>query len=285
LLPDWVPEASIVRLDRGRGEQFVRLGVGGVGGAVSVVLLHGWMATADVNFFAVYRELGGRRPFVAPDLRGHGRSMISGTPMTLADAADDVVALLDALGHRRALVCGYSMGGAVAQQLAVRHPDRIAGMVLSGTALHWAGPLHALLLWRAGWDGTLQRLTTGRFAGRLLAQRAARTSPLAASVADWVVDEMERGHPGHLRDAGRSLARHDSRPHLDALRAIPSVVVVTEGDHLVPARRQRRLAAAIGASTVSAPGGHDAPAAHGERWASTIADALDEVEAAALRRL
>jgi pimeloyl-ACP methyl ester carboxylesterase len=236
-----------------------------------------------VNFFALYRELLGRRPFVAPDVRGHGRSMISGTPMTLADAAEDVVALLDVLGHERALLCGYSMGGAIAQQLAVRHPDRVAGLVLSGTALHWATPWHALLLRRAGWDGSLQRLSTGRFAGRLLARRAARTSPLAASVADWVVDEMERGHPGHLREAGRSLARHDSRPHLDVLRRLPSVVVITEDDHLVPPRRQRRLASALGASTVSVAGDHDAPAAHGESWAEAIAGALDLLDGRAGR--
>lgn len=277
MIPAWVPPGRIVRLG-GRDETFARVTTSD---GTPVLLLHGWMATADVNWYPVYRALDGRRGLIAPDLRGHGRSAISEERVTIPAMVDDLVALLDELSLDRVLVAGYSMGGAVAQQLAARQPTRVAGLLLSGTALRWTSPSQWILLRRAGWDGTVQRASTGRFFGRRLAQRAARTSPAAAEVADWIVAELERGHPGNLRDAGRSLARHDGRPLLDVLRDIPATVVLTSGDHLVPARRQRELADAIGARVVEVGGDHDTPAAHGEIWSAVVADELDRLDPSA----
>ena len=75
----------------GRGELFVRA-TPERPGAVPVVLLHGWMAAADTNFYPVFGRLGARHRVIAPDLRGHGRSLYPEVPFTLEDAADDVAA-------------------------------------------------------------------------------------------------------------------------------------------------------------------------------------------------
>jgi pimeloyl-ACP methyl ester carboxylesterase len=67
------------------------------------------------------------------DLRGVGQSEDPGGPFTIADLADDTAAFLDALGIERAQVLGTSMGGMVAQELALRHPQRVEKLILVGT--------------------------------------------------------------------------------------------------------------------------------------------------------
>ena len=101
------------------------------------MLLHGWNATSDLNFFLCYRALGERYRVLAFDQRGHGRGIRTRRLVRLEDCADDVVALADVLGLQRVVPIGYSMGGAVAQLIGRRHPDRVRGLVLCATAGHF----------------------------------------------------------------------------------------------------------------------------------------------------
>jgi 3-oxoadipate enol-lactonase len=82
------------------------------------------------------------------DQRGLGQTTRPPGPYTMAQYADDAAALLDALDWDRCAVFGVSFGGMVAQELAIRHPDRITRMVLACTSSGGAGkpsyPLHEL---------------------------------------------------------------------------------------------------------------------------------------------
>lgn len=69
---------------------------------------------------------------IAPDLNGHGKSTGDGRN-TIQDYAQDMIALLDALNLEKVIVCGQSMGGAIAQTIALYHPERLAGMILITT--------------------------------------------------------------------------------------------------------------------------------------------------------
>lgn len=109
------------------GELFVGRWPGHEGAPV-VVAAHGITAN-HASFAAVARELQGRVDLVAPDLRGRGRSAGVGPPHGITAHADDVVRILDHLGVDRATVVGHSMGGWVVANAAVRHPDRIGGVV------------------------------------------------------------------------------------------------------------------------------------------------------------
>src|SRR5262252_10571245 len=87
----------------GRGTTFVRE-LPGPPGAPAVVLLHGWLATADLNWFTSYEALGRRFRVVAMDHRGHGRGIRSPRPFRLADCAGDTAALIETLGIGPAIV-------------------------------------------------------------------------------------------------------------------------------------------------------------------------------------
>jgi pimeloyl-ACP methyl ester carboxylesterase len=97
--------------------------------AVPVLGVHGITANAAV-FARIAAELRGRRLLVAPDLRGRARSAHLPGPFGLARHVEDLVAVLDNRDIGRAILVGHSMGAFVACLTAVRHPERVGGVVL-----------------------------------------------------------------------------------------------------------------------------------------------------------
>lgn len=259
----------------GRGEVFVRHAPGRPG-APTILLLHGWTASADLNWWRAYGPLTRLGSVVAIDHRGHGRGIRSEETFTLADAADDAAGVLDALGIRSAIVCGYSMGGPISLLLWRRRPDLVGGLVLQATALEWRGTRRERLIWKT--MGFLEYIL--RFgAHRGLVDRAMReaieTSPDLAAHRSWISAELRRGDPSDLAAAGRALGEFDARPFAAEVD-VPSVVVVTTGDRLVRPRKQRQLARAIpGAEVLELDGDHDA--------ALVSADPFPSVTLAAVR--
>jgi pimeloyl-ACP methyl ester carboxylesterase len=253
---------------------FVR-SVDGPPAARVALLIHGWQATADLNFHPLFAALGRTHRVLAPDLRGHGRSLYPEEPFTLEDAADDFAGLIRDLGIGSVTLVGYSIGTAVAQTLADRHPALVDGMVLIGGELEPRTRPHEQVYDRLGdWLGTALRLTNGRWAAHRLVGKAARETPEAERLRGWLVQEMERGHPASLRAAGRALARFDGRPVAAARPEIPVVSVITRRDRLVRPARQERLAAAWRAQVVNLDADHDAPLAQPEAFSNAVIDAL-----------
>lgn len=96
----------------------------------AVMLLHGYTGTAR-SISTVARALERDYEVIAPDLPGHGRSaMPARAGYGFDDCIDDLVATLVAGGHERAVWIGYSMGARLALGCAVRHPGRVAALVL-----------------------------------------------------------------------------------------------------------------------------------------------------------
>ena len=106
--------------------------------APALVLLHGWTATADLNWFTCYQPLSERYRVVAFDHRGHGSGVRSKSPFRLEDCADDAADIATALGIDRFIAVGYSMGGPVAQLLWRQHRHRVEGLVLCATAAQFS---------------------------------------------------------------------------------------------------------------------------------------------------
>jgi pimeloyl-ACP methyl ester carboxylesterase len=100
------------------------------GGGEPVVLLHGAFMTITNNWGGWISELSKTRKVIAVEMQGHGRTADVPRGITHDNLADDVAALLNYLKIPRADLIGYSMGGAVAMQCAIRHPDKVRKAVI-----------------------------------------------------------------------------------------------------------------------------------------------------------
>jgi pimeloyl-ACP methyl ester carboxylesterase len=113
-------------------------------GGSPVLLLHGaYMTSAD--FGPLLAGLARGRSVVVPDLQGHGRTGDADRPITYEGLADDAAALLAHLGIARADVVGFSMGGATALRLAMRHPERVRTVTVISASHASAGMQQELL--------------------------------------------------------------------------------------------------------------------------------------------
>jgi len=113
-------------------------------GSPPVVLVHGW--TCDHTYFAPQQEhLAKHHRVVAVDLRGHGTSDKPEAPYPLSGFADDIAWLCRELGVQKPIVIGHSMGGMTALELAVRHPDMPAAIVVCDSPMAMPAALAANL--------------------------------------------------------------------------------------------------------------------------------------------
>lgn len=99
-----------------------------------LVLLHGGLMTIDLSFGQVLPDLAASRQVIATELQGHGRTADIDRDIELGSLAGDVAALLDHLGIERADVLGFSLGGGVALQLALDHPERVNRLILASVS-------------------------------------------------------------------------------------------------------------------------------------------------------
>jgi len=99
------------------------------GSGSPLVLLHGGLGSGEM-FGPTLSALAAGHQVILPDLQGHGRTADVDRPLDVRLMADDVAALLEHLGVERADVVGYSLGGGVALQTAVRHPARVRRLVV-----------------------------------------------------------------------------------------------------------------------------------------------------------
>ena len=93
----------------GQGEMFVRHFQHSDATAPTVLLLHGWTASCDLQFYTAYEELARHFSVIGVDHRGHGRGLRPDVPVTLEDCADDAAAAVRALGIESVITIGYSI--------------------------------------------------------------------------------------------------------------------------------------------------------------------------------
>ena len=205
-----------------------------------MLLLHGWTASADINFWPAYAGLAESYRVIALDQRGHGRGLRSTEPFSLEDCADDAAALLEQLGVGRVIVVGYSMGGPVGLLLARRHPGTVAGLVLQATALEFRHSPRERAVWRMlpVMDVGLRAGVSVGFFDRVI-REAAGEDPGIDGYRSWLAAEFQRATASDLVAAGRALSRYDARPWAGQLD-IPAAVLATTRDRLVRLAKQRR---------------------------------------------
>jgi 3-oxoadipate enol-lactonase len=260
----------------GRGRTFVRE-VAGPAGAPTVILLHGWTATADLNWFTCFDALGQHFRVLAPDHRGHGRGLRPNGGFRLSDCADDVAAIADVFGVNTFIPVGYSMGGAIAQLLAQRHEMRVRGLVLAATAGYFASSRDERLNF-LGLNGLarLSRLLSAQTRSWVTEQIYLQRK--TQSLADWAARQIASHDWRHVLEAGSEIGAFDSRRWLNDID-VPAAMIITTKDQVVPTRRQEELAASLRTSTATyrVDAGHDAVFAAREEFVPLLVDACRQV--------
>ncbi|MBY6683082.1 3-oxoadipate enol-lactonase [Rhodococcus sp. BP-316] len=180
---------------------------------------------------------------IAVDLRGHGRSPTPSGPYTIAELAEDVLAVLDANGRDRVHLVGLSLGGAVAQWIAVHRPARVQTLTLICTAAHFGDPRgwseRAAAVRAKGTDSLADAVVSRWFTPELLA----RDADLASRHRRMVSATSDEGYAACCE----ALSGWDNREDLGRISA-PTLVIAGEQDPATPPSGARILADGIARS-------------------------------------
>ena len=261
----------------GRGEMFIRHHQHSDSSAPTLLLLHGWTASSDLQFFSAYEELAKHFSIIGVDHRGHGRGLRPHCPVTLEDCADDAAAVAHALGVTSVITVGYSMGGPISLLTAQRHPELVSGMVLQATALEWSGTRKEKN--RMRFIGPVSHIV-GR--PRVLRWFMKRTLPRGHETrryVSWIIAENRRNDPWMIAEAGKAIAKFDARQFAPTLNK-PASFVLTLRDTLVLPHKQQALATAMNAQIVELDGDHMAPILMPREFAVATRQAVNLVVAA-----
>jgi pimeloyl-ACP methyl ester carboxylesterase len=216
------------------------------GGEEPLLLIQGMSGTHLAWGEPFVGELEREFDVVAYDHRGIGRSDPVDAPFTIAELAEDAVGVLDALGWESAHVLGISMGGMVAQELALRHPERVRTLMLGCTYCGGAGSSLAP-------PATLARLAAGMQSGDSeLAIRTAfevNVSPAFAQQpgAYETFRAMAKSLPAPvpvIMLQMQAIAGHDTSARLPSL-TVPTLVVHGDADAMIPVDNGRMIASLI----------------------------------------
>lgn len=140
------------------------------GSGEPVVLLHGAFMKITSNWDGWIAELAKTRKVIAVEMQAHGRTADIQRDFTSENLADDVAGLLDYLRIPRADIIGYSMGGGVTMQCAIRHPDKVRKAVIISSTFRSDGAV-------PGACETIAKLTADDFKGSPIETEYKRLSP------------------------------------------------------------------------------------------------------------
>lgn len=274
-----IPPGETVELP-GRGSTYVTDTPGPSPDSPTLVLLHALGCTGLLTWFPAIGALSRRYRVVTLDQRWHGRG-ISGDDFSLYDCADDVAALIDVLDLRDVIIVGYSMGGVVAQRVWRQHAEKIQGLVLCSTTDRFQLNV-AERVFFAGMGTAMfgaRELSRSRTVNRATRVAADAVNLEPSDIQEWALREFRSTSPWAIGQALAALGRHHSRPWLGRID-VPTAVVVTTRDHVIPPDRQRGLARAIrGATTHEVEGGHAACVLESERFVPALLEAVATVNA------
>jgi len=272
----WLPPAKVLALPD-RGEVFIRHHQHADPNAPTLLLLHGWTASSDTQFFTAYEELARDYSFIGIDHRGHGRGLRPNRTFSLEECADDAAALVRWLNIDKVITVGYSMGGPISLHLAHRHPDLVAGMVLQATAMEWRATRRDRFTWlfQSAVSPLLRNVTTPRVLNLALNKTMHPDSHVTKYIP-WLIGEIRRNDGWIVSRAGRALATYDSRDWAGTL-GVPAAYLLTTRDQLVTVPRQRELATAMKADVIEVDGDHFVTLGKPAEYSAATAEAVRRV--------
>jgi len=219
--------------------------------APPLVLIMGW--GGDHTTWALQAPaFAPQHRVIAFDNRGAGQSEVPDGPYTIPAMAGDVVGLMDALGISRAHICGASMGGMIAQELALRHPDRVRTLQLHCTTpavdVYGRFLIDTLIAVKA--RGDREEYTRAVMPWILCRKTLERPD----FIRFWIDRALTYPYPITLEGLSRqaqAIAGHDTVSRLGEIR-VPTLITTGTEDILVPPSSSRDLHARIPGSSLHA---------------------------------
>lgn len=249
-------------------------------GSEPTVVLLGSLGSTRSMWHAQSRGLSERYRVLAIDHRGHGGSELIEGPATMDALAGDVLSVLDSVGVDSAHVVGLSLGGAVAQHLAIHRPERVDSLALLCTAARFGDP--------AGWT---ERAATVREKGmdavtdavvaRWLSPRFAELNPeIVGRLRAMVHSTPAEGYAA----ACDALAGFDSRAALGGI-GVPLLAVAGDVDPSTPPELVREIVDLVGHGRmeVLSPAAHVPTFEHPAQVTSLLLEHLDAAAAPGAR--
>jgi len=192
----------------------------------------------DHRMWSAQESLAEHFRLIMPDQRGFGGSHSSGGPASIEQLADDAVAILDALHvDEPAIVCGCSMGGYVAQHVAIRHPARVHALVLVDTKLEADTPEARAA--RVDLAAKVQRLGTEIVAEAMVPRLLARVTAASEMPRRREIENLLNGliNEQPVSTIVAALSALAARPDMtEAMRGccVPTLLVVGAEDQITP---------------------------------------------------
>jgi 3-oxoadipate enol-lactonase len=221
--------AALSNSMRFRGRSGLSLGYATRGAGPVIAFLHP-VAMRGALWDEIASDLAQRYRVLTIDLRGHGASDVPPEPFTIEDLASDVIELLGALGGTRPVLAGCSLGGMVAQGVALAAPELLGGIVLADTAHTLPAAGREAMRQRAAdalkgmptlVDATLERWFTREF--------RARRGDIVERVRGWFLEADPVVHSW----TWQAISRLDFRDRLAAIQ-VPVLVVCGSRDTSCP---------------------------------------------------
>lgn len=241
-----------------------------------IVFICGLSADLQIWRFQV-ADLSKTHRVITYDNRGAGRTDAPDEPYTIAQMANDLAALLDYLNVEYAAIAGWSMGGVIAQALALAHPQRVGRLLLLGSFAAPDGYLNAAISnWLNAHRSNLSDEQVVRHAARLVYSPALanRSKVYEAYIQMMLSNPYRQTDHGFFRQAAALLA-YTAPDRLSALAAVPTAVLVGEDDQLTPPYLSKQLTELIpGARLHVLPAAHSGFVERPEDWTAAIRNAL-----------
>jgi 3-oxoadipate enol-lactonase len=227
------------------------------GSGPPLLLVHGLMVTGEM-FDHVLEHFAARHRVIVPDLRGHGRSRGLPPPYSAARLATDLSNLLDHLCIDSTDVLGYSQGGAIAQELALNHPERCSCLVLACTYAF------NRVSFREKIEGHLAPLLIRALGMKRFSKLVFAIGVGGDERQQWLASLIAKQDRDSMLKAWKEAMAFDSRSRLGQIRC-PTLVLAGSKDIGVPMHHAKMLHDGIAGSDLAVIDG----AGHGLIWTHT----------------
>jgi 3-oxoadipate enol-lactonase len=243
-----------------------------IGQGEPLLFIHG-AGVSHIEFQPQYETLGNHFRLILPDVRGHGESGQTHEPYSIKLFSDDLSGLLDVLNLERVFVVGHSMGGGIAQQLAVDNPERVRALILAETNYGVGDNPAMRLLLRI--NGAIIRLMGIRTMVNISVRQMGSTAEIRDVLRQAYAPQM--ANPDNFWNIYRALSAFNGREQLSHIQC-PTLVMIAENNRMFQGFGHTIAQVITDAQLITIPNaGHGLNWDNPEAFNSAVIEFLDKV--------